>query len=78
MAPDTHVISVARARLQQGIVQLLQYKVQRPGDGGLGFGTTVTSAIFLLVIVALVTYLTKTLKPEDLEPPRGAEAPLAA
>ncbi len=39
--------------------------------GGLGLGTTVTSAIFLIVIVALVTYLTKTLKDEDLAPPRG-------
>lgn len=28
-------------------------------DGGLGFGTTLTSAVFLTVIVALVVYLTK-------------------
>jgi uncharacterized membrane-anchored protein len=51
---------------------------QARSDGGLGLGTTVTSAIFLLVIVALVTYLTKTLKPQDLEPPRRAREPLAA
>jgi uncharacterized membrane-anchored protein len=37
--------------------------------GGLGLGTTITSALFLLVIVALVSYLTKTLKQEDLAPP---------
>jgi len=51
---------------------------QPRANGGLGLGTTVTSAIFLLVIVALVTYLTKTLKPEDLEPPRDVEERLAA
>ena len=37
-------------------------------DGGLGLGTTVTSAIFLVVIVALVTLLTKNLRDEDLAP----------
>ena len=42
---------------------------QARADGGLGLGTTITSAIFLIVIVALVTYLTKTLRPQDLEPP---------
>ena len=47
-------------------------------DGGLGLGTTVTSAIFLLVIVALVTYLTNTLKPQDLERPRELDERLAA
>jgi uncharacterized membrane-anchored protein len=31
-------------------------------DGGLGFGTTVTSGIFLFIIVALVVYLTITKK----------------
>lgn len=51
---------------------------QARADGGLGLGTTVTSVIFLIVIVTLVTYLAKTLKPEDLEPPRGASEPLAA
>lgn len=30
---------------------------QRPSDGGLGLGTTATSAAFLVVIVALATYL---------------------
>lgn len=37
--------------------------------GGLGLGTMLTSAIFLVVIVSLVAYLTRTLKPEDLAPP---------
>lgn len=35
---------------------------QRVHDGGVGFGTTATSALFLLTIVALVTYLTITQK----------------
>jgi uncharacterized membrane-anchored protein len=47
-------------------------------NGGLGLGTTVTSAIFLIVIVALVTYLTKTLGPQDLERPADRREPLAA
>ena len=51
---------------------------QARGDGGLGLGTTVTSAMFLIVIVALVTYLTKTLKPQDLEAPAAESARLAA
>lgn len=34
--------------------------------GGLGLGTTITSAIFLVVIVALVTYLTNILTEKDL------------
>lgn len=33
---------------------------QHVHDGGLGFGTTATSALFLLTIMALVTYLTIT------------------
>jgi uncharacterized membrane-anchored protein len=33
---------------------------QPTDEGGLGLGTTVTSALFLVVIVALVVYLTKT------------------
>ncbi len=37
--------------------------------GGLGLGTMFTSAVFLVVIVVLVAYLTKTLKVEDLAPP---------
>ncbi|MEA2786765.1 MAG: hypothetical protein QOF71_2869 [Candidatus Eremiobacteraeota bacterium] len=51
---------------------------QARADGGLGLGTTITSAIFLIVIVALVTYLTKTLRPEDLEPPAGRPRELLA
>ncbi|MDQ6925082.1 MAG: hypothetical protein M3154_02465 [Candidatus Eremiobacteraeota bacterium] len=42
---------------------------QARSDGGLGLGTTVTSAVFLTVIVALVIYLTKTLRDEDLAQP---------
>lgn len=33
---------------------------QSPDDGGLGLGTTVTSAVFLAIIVVLVGYLTVT------------------
>jgi uncharacterized membrane-anchored protein len=33
---------------------------QSTKDGGLGWGTTATSAVFLLTIVALVVYLTRT------------------
>jgi uncharacterized membrane-anchored protein len=47
-------------------------------DGGLGLGTTITSVIFLLVIVALVTYWTKNLKQEELLPPRAESEQLAA
>jgi uncharacterized membrane-anchored protein len=36
------------------------YLSQPAGDGGLGFGTVMTSAIFLSAIVALVAYLTFT------------------
>ncbi|WP_380168992.1 hypothetical protein [Jannaschia sp. R86511] len=32
---------------------------QAPADGGLGLGTVATSGVFLLVILALVTYLTR-------------------
>ncbi|MEO7263578.1 MAG: hypothetical protein ABIW38_01640 [Ferruginibacter sp.] len=38
------------------------YLSQSPADGGLGFGTVVTSIIFLLLILATVIYLTKTKK----------------
>jgi uncharacterized membrane-anchored protein len=41
---------------------------QDPKDGGLGLGTTVTSAVFLAVIVALVGYLTVTRKDFVAEP----------
>jgi uncharacterized membrane-anchored protein len=51
---------------------------QARSDGGLGLGTTVTSAVFLAVIVALVTYLTKTLRDEDLAPPDALRERLAA
>jgi len=36
------------------------YLSQPKSDGGLGLGTTVTSALFVAVILALVVYLTKT------------------
>ncbi len=38
------------------------YLSQAPEDGGLGLGTTVTSGIFLAVILALVVYLIVTKK----------------
>lgn len=44
------------------------YLSQSHDDGGLGLGTTGTSAIFLIAIVALVSYLTITKK--DLLPAR--------
>lgn len=42
------------------------YLSQSKNDGGLGLGTTVTSAIFLLAILVLVVYLSVTKR--DLEP----------
>jgi uncharacterized membrane-anchored protein len=42
------------------------YLSQAPADGGLGLGTTGTSALFLVAILALVSYLTVTKK--DLLP----------
>ncbi len=36
------------------------YLSQAPGDGGLGLGTVVTSALFLVTILALVVYLAIT------------------
>jgi uncharacterized membrane-anchored protein len=42
------------------------YLSQAPADGGLGLGTTGTSALFLLAILALVSYLTASKK--DLLP----------
>ena len=41
---------------------------QTPQDGGIGLGTTFTSAIFLLVIASLVIYLTITHKDFIAEP----------
>lgn len=38
------------------------YLSQTRDDGGLGLGTTVTSAIFIIAILALVIYLTRTKK----------------
>ncbi|HEV7536689.1 MAG TPA: hypothetical protein VGP90_13705 [Acidimicrobiia bacterium] len=40
-------------------------------DGGLGLGTNATSAVFLVIIVGLVTYLTKTGR-DALPPASGA------
>ena len=40
------------------------YLSQAQGNGGLGLGTTVTSALFLLTILALVAYLALTRKDE--------------
>ena len=38
------------------------YLSQAPEDGGLGLGTIITSALFLMAILATVIYLTKTKK----------------
>lgn len=53
------------------------YLAQDKSDGGLGLGTTLTSAIFLSAILALVAYLALTRKdqievPADAEPTRRA------
>ncbi|MFF4491217.1 hypothetical protein ACFY0F_32950 [Streptomyces sp. NPDC001544] len=48
------------------------YLAQPAGDGGLGFGTVVTSVLFLAVILGLVVYLTVTRK--DVAEPEGAAA----
>ncbi|MER6121686.1 hypothetical protein ABT173_03085 [Streptomyces sp. NPDC001795] len=47
------------------------YLSQPTGDGGLGLGTTVTSVLFLAVILGLVIYLTAT-RTDVTEPERGA------
>ncbi|MFD8912380.1 hypothetical protein, partial [Streptomyces sp. NPDC059575] len=47
------------------------YLSQPSGDGGLGLGTVVTSAMFLLVILGLVTYLAVTRK-DVTDTERGA------
>jgi uncharacterized membrane-anchored protein len=44
------------------------YLSQSPDDGGLGLGTVGTSAIFLITILGLVIYLTKTRRDEILLP----------
>jgi len=44
---------------------------QTPKDGGLGLGTSVTSALFLTVIAALVAYLSVTRKDFVAEPEAG-------
>ncbi|MEV0981829.1 hypothetical protein [Streptomyces sp. NPDC049915] len=46
------------------------YLSQPGGDGGLGLGTVVTSALFLAVILGLVVYLSATRK-DVLEPERA-------
>ena len=40
------------------------YLSSSPDDGGLGLGTTMTSALFLIAILGLVIYLTKTRRDE--------------
>ncbi|WP_406227599.1 hypothetical protein [Streptomyces anthocyanicus] len=45
------------------------YLSQTTGDGGLGFGTVVTSGLFLAVILGLVVYLAVTRK-DVADPPR--------
>ena len=48
------------------------YLSQASPDGGLGLGTTATSALFLIIILALVVYLTMTKKDET--PPELIQA----
>ncbi|MGX4691561.1 COG4705 family protein [Streptomyces sp. JNUCC 63] len=47
------------------------YLSQPSGDGGLGLGTVVTSALFLTVVLGLVVYLSATRR-DVLEPERDA------
>ena len=51
------------------------YLSQPRADGGLGLGTTVTSVIFLLTILAVVVYLTIT-KKDRIETEPGMSAPV--
>ncbi|MDF3300764.1 COG4705 family protein [Streptomyces tropicalis] len=51
------------------------YLSQPAGDGGLGLGTVVTSALFLAVVLALVVHLSVTRK--DVTEPEQAEVPAA-
>jgi uncharacterized membrane-anchored protein len=51
------------------------YLSQPRADGGLGLGTTVTSVLFLLTILAVVVYLTVTRKDQiETEPARSASS----
>jgi uncharacterized membrane-anchored protein len=50
------------------------YLSQPKSDGGLGLGTTTTSAIFLAAIAAVVLYLTKTKKDQIVLVPGGDDA----
>ena len=45
----------------------MRLSVQADGDGGLGLGTTVTSAILIVAILATVVYLTTSKR--DTTPP---------
>lgn len=53
------------------------YLSQPTGDGGLGFGTVVTSVLFLAVISALVVYLAVTRR-DVTEPERKAGPPVVS
>ena len=48
------------------------YLSQAHADGGLGFGTTTTSALFLILILGVVIYLARTRKDET--PPKLVQA----
>ncbi|MEU6416079.1 COG4705 family protein [Streptomyces spiralis] len=50
------------------------YLSQPTGDGGLGLGTVVTSALFLTVILGLVVYLSVTRKDVNEPEPAGRHA----
>lgn len=49
------------------------YLSQAPADGGLGLGTTGTSALFLVTILGLVVYLTLTKKDETAHGIKSAQ-----
>jgi uncharacterized membrane-anchored protein len=50
------------------------YLSQPRGNGGLGLGTIVTSALFLVTILVVVTYLTRTRKDTTLAKPAAEPA----
>lgn len=58
----TFALGTAAGNLGSTRLALGDYLSQPTGDGGLGLGTVVTSALFLAVILALVGYLTVTRK----------------
>ena len=54
------------------------YLSQPHGNGGLGLGTIATSALFLVTILAVVSYLTRTRKDATVVTPSAAEHELGS